>query len=145
MVQPPVVCDVWPEALNPVFQSFHDFQIKCGVYSCTRFYELAMNQSADVKIRDEHDFPLWFAHSGFLRARRSCRVPLRRLPFRFQIVLKYPRLVPCNDVARKLKITFVHVEVFLGTFQRGATFDGQWALLVPFFRDDIINLSFRII
>lgn len=22
VVQPPVVCDVWPEALNPVFQSF---------------------------------------------------------------------------------------------------------------------------
>lgn len=58
MVQSPVVCDFWADALNPVFQSFEDFQIKFGVYSCTRFYKLMINQSANVKKRDEQDFHL---------------------------------------------------------------------------------------
>jgi hypothetical protein len=95
------VSAVWPDAMNPFYESFKDLTIVVFIDCFSLRYEFLKTKTLTVKKTNYHGFDIRFAHSCFLRAWWVACVRLRTLSLGFGIVFENPRFITCCNIFEK--------------------------------------------
>ena len=102
---------------NFVDKMSQNFLVKMLVNCLHLRNKLMMHHSLMVKEGDQHHFHLWTLHAGFLWSGQEHTFPLTTLLFCFQIILKDPWLVTCDDVFQEFFVCFHLLKDFLACIQ----------------------------